>query len=247
MWPDVVDMKEFYTTALGQVARRMIRGGIRALLPNLKGQNFVGLGYVTPFIRYYREEAKRLVVVMPAEQGALSWSKKTPNVVTLADEYQLPLADKSVDVLLICHTLEFTPHTHEVLREAWRVLSDSGKLLVVVPSRGGIWARVEGTPFGHGEPYSQNQVKKLLRENLFTPERVEHALYVPPIQSRIFLSTARIWEKIGRRWFKNMSGVVLIEATKDVYGVIPMAEPTWLKKWGVVGQVALQKKLMRKE
>ena len=55
-----------------------------------------------------------------------------------------------------------------MMREAWRVLADSGRLIVVVPNRRGIWARFEQrSPFGHGHPYSQGQIKRLMRDSLF--------------------------------------------------------------------------------
>src|SRR3990167_5215515 len=106
MWPDVVDLRDFYATHLGHVVRRMIRRKIRKLWPNVKGQNVMALGYPTPFLRYYRDEAKRLVALMPAEQGALSWTEKTPNIVVLTEETQLPLVDKSIDFALVVHALE---------------------------------------------------------------------------------------------------------------------------------------------
>src|SRR5579863_7593089 len=101
MWPDVIDLRNFYATPLGHVARRMIRRKIRSFWPDVKGQNMMALGYPTPFLRYYREEARRLIALMPAEQGALSWSADTPNIVVLTEETQLPLPDKSIDLALV--------------------------------------------------------------------------------------------------------------------------------------------------
>ena len=48
MWQDVVDLRDFYETQLGQMARRMIRRGVRALWPDVRGQRVLGLGYATP-------------------------------------------------------------------------------------------------------------------------------------------------------------------------------------------------------
>ncbi len=230
MWPDVVNIKEFYTTSLGKVARRMIRRKIREFWPDVKGGNMVAIGYPTPYLRFYREEAKRLVALMPAEQGALSWSRKESNIVALVEETQLPLPDKSVDFVLIVHALEFTSHPREMMREIWRVLADGGRLLLVVPNRSGLWSRREKTPFGQGHTYSSLQLAQLLKENTFTPLRAEYALYIPPYFSRLFLKTASAWEKIGHQWFRNLSGVLIFEASKQVYAGSRVEEVVWKGK-----------------
>ena len=51
--------------------------------------------------------------------------------------------------------LEMTNDPGTLLREAWRVLAAGGRLLVVVPNRRGLWARMDTTPFGHGRQAQQ--------------------------------------------------------------------------------------------
>ena len=43
------------------------------------------------------------------------------------------------------------------------------------------------------------------------------ALFIPPTASRMVLSAAGAWESVGERWFTTFAGVVLIEATKQIY------------------------------
>ncbi|HUX79323.1 MAG TPA: class I SAM-dependent methyltransferase [Alphaproteobacteria bacterium] len=239
MWPDVIALRNFYATPLGHVVRRMIRRRVREIWPDVKGRNMIALGYPTPFLRYYREEASRLVALMPAEQGALSWSRKTPNIVALTEETQLPLADKSVDFALVAHTLEFTSNPRGMIREIWRVLADGGRLILIVPNRTSIWARTENTPFGHGHSYSLSQLKNFLKENTFAPIRAEHALYIPPSQSRVLLSTASAWEKIGHKWFRNLSGVLIVEATKQIYAGTRVKQVVWNEKMRLAKKLVL--------
>ncbi|MEB3701528.1 Class I SAM-dependent methyltransferase domain protein [Candidatus Bealeia paramacronuclearis] len=217
MWPDVVDMRDFYSSTLGNVVRRLIRKKIREFWPDVKGDWMMALGYPTPFLRQYREEARNTMAIMPAEQGALSWSNSKPNIVILSGETQLPLADQSIDRVLLIHALEYGHHNRHMIREVWRVLKDGGRLLVVVPNRTSIWARVDRTPFGQGHPFTLSQLSRLLRDNLFTPIQSDHALYVPPLKSRFILSTSMAWESLGHRWFHKMSGVILMEASKQIY------------------------------
>jgi SAM-dependent methyltransferase len=242
MWPDVITLRDFYATRLGHVARRMIRRRIRECWPDMKGQRMMALGYPTPYLRYYREAAGRLVALMPAEQGALSWTQKMPNVVALTEETELPLADKSIDYALVIHALEFTSHPREMMREVWRVLADGGRLMLVVPNRSGLWSRMDKTPFGQGHTYSPVQLAQFLKENTFKPFRVENALYVPPSQSRVLLSTATAWEKMGHQWFRNLSGVIILEASKQVYAGTMVGEAAWKGKLQLAKKLALPMK-----
>ncbi len=97
------------------------------------------------------------------------------------------------------------------------MLADGGEALIVVPNRRGLWCLSEGTPFGHGRPFSSTQLKQALRGNLFTPRRTARALFVPPSRSRLVLRTAMAWERIGLRWAKHFSGVLLMAAEKQIY------------------------------
>ena len=141
--------------------------------------------------------------------------------VTLADESELPMPDGSMNRVLLVHAVESSEQLRPLLREVWRVLAGGGRLLVVVPNRRGIWARLERTPFGHGHPFSPPQLSRLLRESLFLPLNTETALYMPPSASPMMLRAAGAWESIGERWNLPFAGVAIIEASKQVYAANP--------------------------
>jgi SAM-dependent methyltransferase len=217
MWHDVVDLRDFYETQLGQVARRTIRRSLRALWPDVRGQRILGLGYATPYLRPFLSEAERVLAFMPAAQGVMHWPPEGPGVTTLVDETELPLPDVSVDLVLLVHGAESSENTRDMMREIWRVLTGNGRLLVIAPNRRGIWARLERTPLGWGHPYSHNQISRLLRDNMFTPTRSARSLFVPPFRSRALLRSGPAWERVGQRWFPTFAGVILIEAGKQLY------------------------------
>jgi SAM-dependent methyltransferase len=219
MHRDVVDLREFYRTSLGQVALRQLKGRIREFWPDLTGQSVLGIGYATPYLRPFIAETERTVAIMPATQGVVFWPRERPGLVALADEANLPFDDLSFDRVLVVHGLEGTEHGRQMLREIWRVLAGSGRLLIVAANRSGLWSMTDRTPFGHGSPYSKSQLSLMLRDNLFVPERSAGALYIPPVRSRFILSTAPAWERMGNRWFSTFAGVTMVEATKQIYAV----------------------------
>ena len=221
---DVVDLREFYESRLGQVARRLVRRQIREFWPDVHGLSVLGLGYATPFLRPFLNEAERVIAVMPAAQGVAQWPPEGPNVVALAEERELPLADVSVDRILIVHALETSESVRPMMRQAWRVLAPSGRLIVVAPNRRSLWAQIETTPFGHGHPYTRSQLSRLLRDCMFTPGQFRASLHMPPFASRLLTRTGNGWERVGKRLWPGMSGVLIAEAIKQVYGVTPLRE-----------------------
>ncbi|MFZ0608046.1 MAG: methyltransferase domain-containing protein [Xanthobacteraceae bacterium] len=218
---DVVDLRTFYSQQLGVVARRLVGHGIRTRWNDTHGLRVLGIGYPTPYLGLFRDEAERCLAAMPATQGVIRWPSTRPGLAALVEEDELPLTDSAVDRMLLIHALEMSSDPTELLREAWRVLAAGGRLLAVVPNRRGLWARMDTTPFGQGRPYSRSQIIQLLRDAWFTPTGWGEALYVPPISRNWFLRSAVAWERTGATLSAPFAGVHIVEATKQVYRAIP--------------------------
>jgi SAM-dependent methyltransferase len=217
MYSDVVDLRDFYETRLGQVTRRLIRRRVRELWPDMSGLSLMGMGYAAPYLTPFRDEAERILSFMPAAQGVLHWPDNGANASALVDESELPLQNFSIDRVLLIHALECCEAVKPMLSEIWRVMAGGGRLMIVVPNRRGIWARLDRTPFGAGSPFTPNQIHRLLRDTAFTPLHVTSALFIPPTESRMILRAASAWESVGEKWLRRVSGVIIIEATKQLY------------------------------
>ena len=156
-----------------------------------------------------------VIGLMPAPQGVMHWPADGENHSVLCDEARWPLANDSVDRLAILHGLETSDHPLALLDEAHRVLAPRGRALIVVPSRGGIWARSDATPFGFGRPYSRGQLEKLLAEAGFVCSGHASALFFPPSKRRFWMQSARGLERLGRRWApQRVGGVLIVEAMR---------------------------------
>jgi len=134
----------------------------------------------------------------------------------------MPLPDASIDRILVVHALETAEHPRELLAEVWRILTPGGRVIVVAPSRRGLWARLDTTPFGHGHPYSRGQLHDLLQESLFLPVYWDEALYVPPFERPWLLRSAPAFERIAGRFSLPGGGVHVVEATKQLYRPISL-------------------------
>ncbi|MBD0271050.1 MAG: class I SAM-dependent methyltransferase [Acetobacteraceae bacterium] len=214
-------LEGFYTTPTGLVAARLLRERLRAFWPSLPRQSVMGLGYASPFLRLWRAEAARCVAVVPPHLPRWRWPRKAACRTAVAEDDALPFPDLSFDRILLVHGLETTENARRLLREAWRVLKDDGRLLVAAPNRLSFWAQMESTPFGHGQPYSPGQLERLLRRQMFSVERRGAALFVPPFKARVLLRSAEGWERVGPVVFPRFAGLTLLEAEKDMFAAIP--------------------------
>lgn len=217
MWADIIDLRDFYHSALGRAVVRVIALRLRAIWKRSAGQRILGIGYATPYLDGYVQESERTIAVMPAGQGVLRWPADADGLVTLADEANLPLPDRSIDRIVMVHCLEGTAEVRAVLRECWRVLADGGRLVVVVANRRGFWARADSAPFAHGRPFSISQITRLLRDSLFVPLASDSALFMPPFWWRLFGAWPMWLENLGTRLFPGFAGVLVIKAEKQIY------------------------------
>lgn len=220
---DVLDLRNFYyRTNLGRVARRAIRNQVVAFWPEAKGQTVAGFGFAAPLLRPFLDDARRVIALMPGPQGVMPWPTSAANVAVLCAETRWPLPTGLVDKLVLLHGLETSEHPSALLDEAYRVLGPGGRVLFVVPHRGGIWAGSDRTPFGFGRPYSLRQIEAQLRRHSFQVEGNRTALFMPPSERRFWLRTAPVWERLGQRLpMALIGGALIVEAAKQVYSPRP--------------------------
>jgi SAM-dependent methyltransferase len=216
MQPDILELRDFYDCPLGSLVRRVLSQRIRARWPRLPGATLIGVGYAAPYLGSFRSEAGRIGALMPATQGAIMWPSSGGVCTALYEEELLPLPDASVDNLLVVHCLEGSGQVSKLLREFWRVLKPEGRLLIVVPNRRGVWARVDTTPFGHGQPYSPRQLERALKDALLLPVDWSNALFMPPVDRAFVRRTGLAMERIGSRAWPVFAGVIIVEARKEL-------------------------------
>ena len=211
---DVLDLRAFYTSPLGRAAQTMVSAKVEEAWAPVHGLDVLGLGYATPFLKLNRG-ARRIVAAMPAAQGVEPWPESSRNLACLIDETTLPFPPALFDRVLAVHALEESGDPLVLMREVSRVLSPNGRVIVAVAARHGLWAHAEGTPFGHGRPFTRHQLETLIADADLEPTGWTRALYVPP------LPWAAPWadgvEQLGARLWPGFAGLILMEAIKPVF------------------------------
>ncbi len=216
---DVEQVRNFYSaTGLGSIARRALRDQIMKLWPDTRGQTIAGFGFTPPVLRPFLSSSRRVLSLMPAQQGVVSWPRShrdEGNRSVLVDEARWPVATGFIDRLVVLHGLETSDNPTALIEEIWRTLGPGGRAVFVVPNRSGLWARRDATPFGFGRPYSLMQLESLLQDHQFTPEKHISALYMLPSHKPFWLRTARYWERLSHQLpVPIAAGVLIVEVSK---------------------------------
>ena len=176
-----------------------------------------GFGFTVPLLRPYMSNARRVISLMPAQQGVMPWPAGQANVSVLCEETLWPIEADSIDRLVVMHGLETGEDPISLLDECYRVLAPEGRGVFIVPNRAGLWARRDATPFGFGRPYSLGQLEGMLAAIGLKPARHVAALFHPPNNKPFWLRTSNFWEKLGPRVSNRFAGgVLIVEVRKQV-------------------------------
>ena len=214
---DVVDLREFYASELGRAVRRLVAARIVPRFRPAPDQMVLGLGYAAPYLEDLVPRHERALAFMLARQGVIHWPGEGDIRAALVDEYDLPLLESVADAVVVAHGLELADDPLEMLQEIWRVMAPQARLYLVVPNRRGIWSASEATPFGYGQPFSRSQLQSLLKEARFTVTNWDQALFLPPLRAAALIRAGEALEWPMMRLMGRFSGVLIVEAMKQVY------------------------------
>lgn len=199
-------IEDWYATPDGREAARLLVRAVTPLLNRGTTTRLLALGQTAPVLTRLhglRHERVAMVVEQPR-----CWPMTMPNRAVVADPERLPFDDALFDDALLIHALELVERPRVVLRELWRVMAPAGRLILVVPNRAGVWARVEALPFGRGHPYGRGGLTRLLEDCMFEVESWASALSAPPV------TRLRWLERPLARFAPTLAGVHVVAARK---------------------------------
>ena len=222
---DVVALRQFYVSPLGQRVAQHVLSAMRRRWPQMKGEVVLGLGFSQPYLDALRNSDCEFYAFMPATQGALYWPIGEDGLVAMVDAAQLPLQDNVVNRVIVVHALEHALEVRKTLEEIWHVLVPGGRALLVVPQRRSFWAQDVHTPFGCGQPYSLMQIHALATDCGFTFVGNTTALYAPPMRWRFMLRISRALEILGLAFLVGYGGVIVMEVEKQLYAGLSERAP----------------------
>ena len=229
--PSRAHVRDWFDTPLGRSVQAVEAHCLRTVLPSLYGTVALQLGHLGKLDLLDACVVPTRVVVEP-ENALYQNNCVTEQHLTgarrlcvraTADE--LPFDERSVDVVLLPHTLDFSDDPHPVLREVSRVLRPEGYAVILGFNPMSLWGlrrlvtrRPRAAPWC-GHFFRLARVKDWLGLLDFECTHGNMLYYRPPLKREPIMERLHFLEHTGDRWWPMMAGVYLIVAKKRVFGM----------------------------
>ena len=188
-------------------------------------------GETSSFLRHARTQRKTII-----DQG-VAHAVEEAGPSAIGQMHRLPVADDSIDCVLLPHTLDFSDRPHAILREVHRVLRSDGYLVVLGFKPGGLWGLRRlipgaGLPPGCDHLISDRRLRDWLQLLDLRLHGVTRYFFRWPLPGNRGASSAK-WEQHGQRWWPELAACYMLTAQKRVSTLTP-ARPVWRRKPNVV-------------
>lgn len=219
-------LHEWFSRPLGQSLQALELNRLRDILPRLYGPTalqvgrFGALDMLEPALA-----ANRIVLEQPPLDVAAG-----PRV--RGNPEALPFDTKSIDLVLLPHTLEFSDAPHRVLAEAGRVLVPEGHIVILGFNPFSLWGlwrlcvKRRGVVPWCGRFFSLVRVKDWLELLGFSAVGGGMVYYRPPVYHEGLRDRLYFLEEAGDRWWPMIAAVYIVVARKRELGMTPL-QPAW--------------------
>ena len=151
-------------------------------------------------------------------------------VVTHADA--LPFPERSLDLVVLPHTLELAADPHQALAEVERVLMPEGRVVILGFNAASLWGLRQRRAhlyrrMGFGQLYLPREgefigywrLRDWLRLLSFEVEGGRFGAYRPALTSERWLERFGWMDRVGDRWWPVLGAVYMVVAVKRVRGM----------------------------
>lgn len=154
-----------------------------------------------------------------------------PGAGLRADFRDLPVESNSIDLMLLPHTLEFSPDPHQVVREVARALRPEGHVVIAGFNPLSLWGLRRSVTSQRDFPWCGRFIHLPRVKDWFALVGLEiaagsMACYAPPCAEQKWLDRFAFMEKAGDRWWPGAGGIYFLQAIKRVRG-IRLIMPGW--------------------
>ncbi len=254
-------MNEWFKTPLGNSIVSQERQKCTQLVPS--GYYARSLQIGVPWVNYCADITVSTRFVIDTEypvqatygrsQTSDSLSSAEPIVDTqcyyaVSSSNALPFPEKTHDLIVLPHTLDFCAEPHGVLRQASQILVAKGCIVIIgfnLVSFYGMTKLFKKTKknIGHdGHYYRVGRVQDWLALLGFDLVGAAMTVYRPPIQSKKWRARLTFIEQIGDRWWPGLGGVYVIVGQKREIAVstLPKSTHKWHRLVPAIAQTASQ-------
>lgn len=219
-----VQLEDWYQTPLGVITAKAIKNHLIPYLQKAHGHYLLqlGIGEQQEWLQTCRIPQKYIVNIEAQQQkGALKCQYEA-----------LPIANDSVDVVFLPHTLEFVNKPELLLEEVRRILVPNGLILVVGFNPLSAWGLRHSLKLGkwqapwNGRFLTSYKQQRFLIKHHFTVLASECFCHYLPFSQLQWLQKTRFLELLGELFGLYPGGIYLYVAQKQVLELLP-ADPAW--------------------
>ncbi len=165
MWISIDEIEDFYTTESGYRFKNSITRIIEKYNDNTT--QILSVGYT---------QEHNIPTIIPAKQGLVKGT-------IIAHENMLPVANNSIDTILVIHTLEYTANLKSLFKEVLRVLKSYGNAIFIFPN---LYANLVICHHIFKHSKCEAYVKRLLKQNGFVINKIKHlSPFTQPFSSTV--------------------------------------------------------------
>jgi len=214
-------LRAWFAGSLGESLQALEAHRLREILAGLPGTFGVQLGWLSR--RDLLESSPTAVhVLVDQEAGPVG-----PQFVQGCPE-ALPLDSKSVQLVLMPHSLDVSGAPHQLLREAHRVLVPEGHVVILGFNAMSLWGLScllrtrSARPPWCGEWIGARRLRDWL--SLLDFELTQGAMlyYRPPLKRQRWMDKLFFLERMGDRWWPMGAAVYILVAKKRKPGLTPI-------------------------
>lgn len=218
-----LQLTQWFRTPLGQVALRSERSAARPIVERMFGYHILQIGGSEEHLLIEDSPIAHKIVFAPTHRSG--------GINPVADIEQLPLANDSIDAVVMHHGLDFAEDSHALLREVTRVLRPGGQMLVIGFNPLSQWGLMRLFRRKFDVPWRGRFIARhrLLDWFKLLDLRVDQSLsglHFPPLNFSKLLTKANGLEAFGGRLRSPFGGAYIISCVKQHAPVTPIL-PKW--------------------
>lgn len=244
-------LREWYASALGQSIIEQLSLQLDHILPGIFGYQGLQVGCLQPGQSLLAKAGIHRAVLLDAPLGNTEPAgpdgviarlqdpgldpvdiEKAPDFT--ADALNLPISNDVMKLVVLPHTLDFCHLPHQALREADRVLTNDGQIIIIGFNPWSMFGLGHATmqwrkqvPWG-GQFYSRRRVTDWLSVLNYRVLDSSAFFLRPPIQSIRVLDKLTRLEK-SQRWIGGVGGLYIVHAKKQTVP-LTMSRRHWLRQ-----------------
>ena len=211
---------EWFKTPLGEALSYAERERLATTIPQLYSPVAIQVERINGLKTLELTEAATQVVI----GGRSGWiNDSAPDVIS--DTCALPFGERSADLVVLPHTLEFCEDSHQLLREVAAIIVPNGHLVVIgfnPMSLWGLWRGVyrwSGRAPWCGDFIRLSRVQDWLALLGFEVASGSLLYYRPPFFRARLQERLRFVELSGARWWPALAAVYIVLARKRELGI----------------------------